>query len=379
MVALALLIVVMTLSSFIFIASEGASAPPTKSIETSYAAEHPPYNFTAIPMEGYVQLKWDSTEPWMAWIFRTDDLISPEAASSYNGIARVILSGGSFQDHDVVEGGSYIYFLEPWSTYRDQYRRVEVGATVPGEPREIRTEISSHRINLTWVVPLSEGGTGVKSFKVYRSVDGGAFGPIAEVGRAEGTWTGAFSSWNTNLFDLGDTNVTPGPSYRYRISAVNEFGEGPYCLDVEAKALPSPRISHLQVLSDSCDKDSILIEWDLDPSEEVPLGFRVYFYRYFPYHTGEGPEKTYLDAEMVRWVEWPSTSVTVEVEADLGIAFRTSAVYDDGSEAFSEIYPTGVGWCEGVGMGYDPLLLILPILFSFIIGLVIVVVILKRR
>ena len=88
--------------------------------------------------------------------------------------------------------------------------------TVPGVPTVLSATASgSTRINLSWTVPASDGGSALTGYKIEVSSDGG-------------------SNWSDRVADTGDANttyyahtgLTAGATRHYRVSAINTNGTG---------------------------------------------------------------------------------------------------------------------------------------------------------
>ena len=88
---------------------------------------------------------------------------------------------------------------------------VSVGA-VPTAPLGLMATAGSANVSLTWDAPEDDGGWEITAYKVYR-------------GNSEGSLTLLITLGNVTAFV--DNGVTNGQTYYYKVSAVNEFGEGP--------------------------------------------------------------------------------------------------------------------------------------------------------
>jgi parallel beta-helix repeat protein len=87
------------------------------------------------------------------------------------------------------------------------------GPTVPTEPLGLSESSGKSYVNLTWMVPSSDGGSAIIGYNVYRD--------------------GSFLTFVTGLW-YNDTAVTNGVTYDYNVSAVNGVGEGPKSTGVSA-------------------------------------------------------------------------------------------------------------------------------------------------
>jgi hypothetical protein len=340
--------------------SEGGLSNETSSLPSSNlsltSTDHPE-EFSALPVNDHVELRWQ-VPSWVDgfYIFRTDNLIDPGTDDGwYEGIAYVIYDQGTYLDYDVEPGGRYVYFLEPFSTYLSDYRLVEFGGGTPGSPRELRAETSLHRINLTWWVPFEEGGTGVREFRILKMTDSGSYRALATVDRSTGDWaSGIEATWtNYNLFEYIDMDVLPGHQYQYRITSVNDIGVGGAASIGPIAPRPSPTITLIKPLEESCDKDTIRLDWMIEATNERVESFRIYYYSSLWSWDTSNFRENYMESMMVKEVSYPANSTTIELRADYAITFRISAVYADGTEAFSEPEAQMLLWCEGA-VASDP-------------------------
>jgi hypothetical protein len=358
--------------------SDGAI--PSTSLNVASSTTLYPFNFIALPRTGYVELSWDRVyTSYSLVIFRSYNLNLPgNKDGSYYNISEVLYSQTRYVDYDVEPGGRYVYYLSGFD-YLSDFRMVELGAGIPAPSRELRAEISSQRINLTWWVPYKEGGTGVKEFSIYKKVDSGSYRLLSTLDRAEGMVVNEIdTSWfNTNLFEYDDMDISPGHVYSYRITAVNEVGEGWAGIGaLTPKA--SPTITLIKPIVESCDVDVVQVNWTLEPSGGEVESFRVYFYRAYWWYEDDNFATNYLESSMVKEVSYPVNSTRIEIHADSGMVIRVSAVYSDGTEAFSDMAHSDLGWCEGAYTDYNLYIVGFGALV-LLVALVLAVIVLNRR
>ncbi|MDH5404311.1 MAG: fibronectin type III domain-containing protein, partial [Candidatus Heimdallarchaeota archaeon] len=89
-------------------------------------------------------------------------------------------------------------------------------ASPPGAPQTLATVVDGTvpKIDLTWGVPLFDGGSAITGYEVYRSTTQGSYGsPYATTGAA--------------TLSYSDTAVTKGTTYYYVVKAVNAGGSSP--------------------------------------------------------------------------------------------------------------------------------------------------------
>jgi titin len=90
----------------------------------------------------------------------------------------------------------------------------------PGAPQTLTAEAQVEAVHLAWIAPLSNGGTNVTGYTVYRGLQAGNETYLASLG---------------NVLFYQDTTVHGGSRYYYRVSAVNAVGEGIASLGVSAR------------------------------------------------------------------------------------------------------------------------------------------------
>ena len=88
---------------------------------------------------------------------------------------------------------------------------VDPAAAVPGAPSLSGVAGRDGSVVLQWSAPVSDGGSAVTGYEVYRGTASGGETLLAQVG---------------DVTSFTDTSVTNGTTYFYRVSAVNSVGEG---------------------------------------------------------------------------------------------------------------------------------------------------------
>lgn len=89
------------------------------------------------------------------------------------------------------------------------------GAGSPDAPTDLTaTVISGSVIDLDWVAPEDPGDEPITGYHIEVSVDGG-------------TWRSEVANTRDTVTAYRDTGLSTGVTYRYRVSAINEIGEGP--------------------------------------------------------------------------------------------------------------------------------------------------------
>lgn len=86
---------------------------------------------------------------------------------------------------------------------------------LPNEPRMLHVESGTNTIKLSWVKPISEGSAPITEYRIYRSKNEFLnYNQLATL----------IIETNTPLY-YEDTNVEPGKTYYYYITAMNSYGE----------------------------------------------------------------------------------------------------------------------------------------------------------
>jgi fibronectin type 3 domain-containing protein len=76
-------------------------------------------------------------------------------------------------------------------------------------------------MRVSWTVP-PDGGSAITGYRVYRSTSSGAETLLTSVAASATSYT--------------DSATTRGVVYYYRVAAVNAYGTGPMCTEVNATA-----------------------------------------------------------------------------------------------------------------------------------------------
>ena len=95
--------------------------------------------------------------------------------------------------------------------------------SIPSAPRNLAASPGDATVVLGWMGPLSDGGSAVTNYRIYRGASSGGTTLLTTVGTVP-----AYT----------DAGLTNGVTYSYEVAAVNAVGEGPR--SAEASATPSP-------------------------------------------------------------------------------------------------------------------------------------------
>ncbi|UCE39141.1 MAG: right-handed parallel beta-helix repeat-containing protein [Thermoplasmata archaeon] len=97
--------------------------------------------------------------------------------------------------------------------------------TIPTVPQNLQASSGDSYVNLTWEVPESDGGSSIINYRIYKGTTSGDETFYQEI---------------DNFLLFNDTDVSNGVTYYYKVSAVNEVGEGPLSEGARATPLSVP-------------------------------------------------------------------------------------------------------------------------------------------
>lgn len=145
----------------------------------------------------------------------------------YSGATPDPVNDGVVWGSNQVTGGCYILcgWFSQWQT-RNFAVVASTGSpspSVPTAPQSLSATANDGSIDLSWSPPLSDGGSAITNYELYRGTAPGAESWVAELG-------------NVNAYT--DGGLTNGTTYYYTVSAKNGVGEGP--ASDEASATPQP-------------------------------------------------------------------------------------------------------------------------------------------
>ena len=93
--------------------------------------------------------------------------------------------------------------------------------TIPGVPRDLGVSAGNGQVSVSWLSPVSNGGSPITDYVVQFLSDAGQF------------WT-TFADGTSTSVEAVVTGLTNGVSHRFRVAAVNEVGTGEYTAESAA-------------------------------------------------------------------------------------------------------------------------------------------------
>src|SRR2546427_9765989 len=135
----------------------------------------------------------------------------------------------SYNELVVTNGTTYYYKVSALNSAGESSQSNEASATPlgpPFAPQNLQPTGGNARVSLSWQAPLSNGGSSITYYKIYKSTSSG---------------TEAYLSTRGNVTSYTDLAVTNGLTYFYKVSALNSIGESPQSNEasVALSAVPS--------------------------------------------------------------------------------------------------------------------------------------------
>jgi outer membrane protein assembly factor BamB len=208
----------------------------------------------------------------ITWIPPTDDGGSP--IMNYR-IYKGETSGGEifymeignvtyYNDTSVTNGIIYYYKVSAKNVIAEGLLSDEVeGAPLgpPSVPQNLEASSGDSWVNITWDVPLDNGGSAITNYRIYKGTVSGSEDFLIEIGE---------------ITYYNDTDVSNGITYYYKVSAKNAVGEGP--LSIGTDAMPVDLPSEPQNLQATRGDSYVYLTWDA-PSDDGGtqiMNYRIY-------------------------------------------------------------------------------------------------------
>ncbi|MDG6226235.1 MAG: fibronectin type III domain-containing protein, partial [Candidatus Thermoplasmatota archaeon] len=182
----------------------------------------PPSNVQVTPGDGFIDISWTSPE---------DDGGDPVTEvriyrGLYDNRSSILFKGtlleGSYKDTDVINGIFYHYSMTAVNKNGESistHPLSVVPSGLPSVPGNVQIEEGRGHITLSWDPPSNSGGIPLTGYNIYRtSMTNGSV---------------LIGSVNANILEYVDEDIQTGAIYLYRVSALNDNGEGPLSDPVE--------------------------------------------------------------------------------------------------------------------------------------------------
>ncbi len=219
-----------------------------------------PQNLIVSGGDSYAMLSW-SAPSYVGGSSIAGYNIYRNVSGTWNLIASSVPS--PFTDAGLQNGQTYGYMVRAVNGLGEGSFSEEVKVTpsrMPDAPT--LTAIGGLRtVNLTWSAPAFNGGMNITGYNIYRGVGSGQETFLVSVG---------------NMLTYLDSGLSDGTTYYYRITALNEKGEGSPSLEVSATTLGLP--GKPRDLAVQPDGESMHLSWNVPSSHggaEI-TAYRVY-------------------------------------------------------------------------------------------------------
>ncbi len=162
----------------------------------------------------------------------------------------------SYTDTGLTYGQTYYYVVRAVNGVGEGPPSNEVSAAPanpPDPPRNLRATAGNAAVTIQWNDPLSDGGSLVTNYKVYRGTAGGGESLVTTIGRVN---------------SYTDTGLANGQLYFYRVSAVNDAGEGGLSNEVSAAPSSGQTVpSTPQNLEATAGNGKVMLAWSVPASD----------------------------------------------------------------------------------------------------------------
>lgn len=159
---------------------------------------------------------------------------------------------------------------------------------------------------LTWTVPLSDGGSTITGYTVYRGLTSAGLAPYAALG--------------ADVRDYTDVAVSIGTRYYYAVAADNAIGTG--VLSKEASATPNTGVPGVPTLSGTVSAGAAYLSWTAPNSGAAPITKYVLVRDGVRVHVGDGSTLSFVDHG---------------VSVGHTYAYKVKAVNSLGSSSYSDV------------------------------------------
>ena len=133
---------------------------------------------------------------------------------------------------------------------------------MPGAPASLSGTPGNAQVSLAWTAPLTNGGSPINGYRIYRSTTSGSETLLATVGLVS-TYT--------------DTAVSNGTTYFYQVAAANAVGIGPRSSEISAKPATVPTVPRSVSAARNPTK-GVTLTWVAPASSggSAVTGYRIY-------------------------------------------------------------------------------------------------------
>ncbi len=223
----------------------------TVSIEVDFSAPSETKNLRLTPVDTGVHLEWDPPDfDGGADLKRYRIYRCHTPHGEYKHVHSVDAEQTNFTDYGLENGREYWFYVIA-DNGGDLGDPSEIFSAIPfghpGEPLDLKLEVSPGTVKLSWKVPAFDGGRPISTYNVYWKPPGEDMKPLVSLDQSQ----------KRHIKD----GLTNGEEYTFQVTAVNSGGlEGPPCgaLTVRPCGLPGEVTAFLV---NEGDDDTISITW----------------------------------------------------------------------------------------------------------------------
>jgi parallel beta-helix repeat protein len=222
-----------------------------------------PQNVQTSSGDSYVNLTWGPPED-DGGLFITGYRVYRGIISGEEDFYTTVGNTHYFNDTDVDNGISYYYKVSAVNPVGEGPLSFEVNNTpmsFPSQPVNLTSVSGDSHVNISWGPPLTDGGSDITNYTIYRGFAPGEEVLFIEVG---------------NVIYFNDTSVINGRTYYYSVAARNIVGEGD--LSKETNATPSSVPSIPGNVTARAGDFYINLSWvpPVDDGGSRIIGYRIY-------------------------------------------------------------------------------------------------------
>jgi len=139
-------------------------------------------------------------------------------------------------------------------------------AALPGAPTDLSaTAVDSMQINLTWNPPDDDGGSPITGYRIEMSPNGNS------------GWSDLEANTGSNATSYSDTTLSPNTTRHYRVSAINDAGDGPASNVASATTSGTVPGRPVNLTAEAQDTAQIDLRWRApdDDGGSAIIGYRI--------------------------------------------------------------------------------------------------------